>query len=171
MIRHLGIAVTLAIVSAAIPLSAANKPRLGPDKQTVVVWTNDDLEKLHTLGLISIVGRVDDEELASTSVPETYQKSQDPKWYAEQAAQLSDELENRQEQLREYQQALDDTRSLRDTTGGINFDYSDDLCITPEGCIQILQQGVNDAQERLAALEDLARHNGIPPGVLRGQTF
>ena len=170
MTRHLGIAITLALASAAIPLSAANKPRLGPDKQTVVVWTNEDLEKLRGLGLISIVGRTDEEGLPSTSVPESYQRNQDPEWYAEQAADLNNELEDRQEQLREYRQAIDDTRSLRDSTGGINFDGGDN-CVTPQSCIQIMQQGVNDAQARLAALEDLARHNGIPPGVLRGQTF
>lgn len=167
MTRHLGIAITLALASAAIPLSAANKPRLGPDKQTAVVWTNEDLTKLHVRCLISIVGRTD-EELPSLSVPESYQKSRDPEWYAEQAADLNNELEDRQEQLREYRQAIDDARSLKDTMGGINFDGGDN-CVTPDSCIQILQQGMNDAQARLAALEDLARHNGIPPGVLRGR--
>lgn len=168
MTRHLGIAITLALASAAIPLSAANKPRLRADKQTVMVWTNEDLEKLHVRDLISILGRTDEEELPSISVPESYQKSQDPEWYAEQAADLNDELEDRQEQLREYRQAIDDTRSLRDTVGGVNFDGGDN-CVSPDSCIQILQQGVNDAQARLAALEDMARHNGIPPGVLRRQ--
>src|SRR5207244_1959182 len=32
---------------AAIPLRAANRPHAGTDSQTIKVWTNDDLEKLH----------------------------------------------------------------------------------------------------------------------------
>ena len=55
MIRHLCISVCLALVSAAIPLRAANRSHAGTDSQNTVVWTNDDLEKPHSLGLISIV--------------------------------------------------------------------------------------------------------------------
>jgi hypothetical protein len=34
------------------PLRAANKPRAGMDSQNPVVWTNDNLERLHGLDLI-----------------------------------------------------------------------------------------------------------------------
>jgi hypothetical protein len=133
-----------------------------------VVWTNDDLEKLHSLGLISIVGRMEQEQLTSASAPAPYVETQDPEWYAEQAAQLRDELERRRAQLHEYQKALEDVRSLRETTGGINVDEGD-IGITPEAGIEFLQQRLNEAQMGLDALEDLARRNDIPPGSLRGQ--
>jgi len=158
----------MALSTLAIPLRAASKPRAGTDSRNPVVWTNDDLEKLHSLGLISIVGRMDEEQLTSASAPAPYVETQDPEWYAEQAAQLRDELERRRAQLHEYQKALEDARSLRETTGGTNVDESD-IGITPEAGIEFLQQRLNEAQMGLDALEDLARRNDISPGTLRGQ--
>jgi hypothetical protein len=43
------------------------------------------------------------------------------------------------------------------------------MAITPESGIEILRQRVNQTQTELDALEELARHHGIPPGALRGQ--
>lgn len=168
MIRQLCISVCLTLVSAAIPLRAANRPHAGTDSQTTKVWTNDDLEKLHAAGLISIVGQVDEGTSVSESAPRDYEVTQDPQWYAEQAARLHDELEYRQAQLCEYRQALDDARSLKESTGGINL-VGEDFAVTPEAGIEILQQRVNEAQAKLDDLEDLARRNDIEPGTLRGQ--
>jgi hypothetical protein len=168
MTHHAYAAVTLALISVAIPLRAANRPHAGTDRPDKVVWTNDDLEKLHGLGLVSIVGRVDEETPTSESAPGRYVKTQDPEWYAEQAANLRDELERRRAQLREYRQALEDAQNLRETTGGINLDEGD-VGITPEAGIEILQRRVQTRESELDELEDLARHNGIPPGTLRGQ--
>ncbi len=168
MTRYLCAVITLGLVSVAIPLRAANRPHAGTDSRDPVVWTNDDLEKLHSLGLISIVGRIDEERPTSASAPAPYVGTQDPEWYAEQAAKLRDELERRRAQLREYRQALEGAQSLRETTGGINLDEGD-VGITPEAGIEILQQRLNEAQTELHALEDLARRHGIPPGTLRGE--
>jgi len=168
MTHHTYAAVTLALISVAIPLRAANRPHAGTDSPDKMVWTNDDLEKLHRAGLISIVGRIGEEMPRLASAPGRYVKTQDPEWYAEQAAKLRDELEGRRAQLREYQQALEDAQSLRQTTGGINLDEGD-VGITPEAGIEILQRRVQTRESELDELEDLARHNGIPPGTLRGQ--
>ena len=162
----LAISMTLGIL--AIPLRAANKPRAGTDSQNPVVWTNDDLERLRALGLISIVGRTDEERPTSESAPGPYVSTQDPEWYAEQVAKLRDELERRRAQLGGYRQAIEDARSLKTMTGGINLDEGD-IGITPEAGIEILRQRVNEAKTELDALEDLARSNDIPPGTLRGQ--
>jgi len=58
MNHHLtfSLAISMTLSTLAIPMRAANKPRAGTDSRNPVVWTNDDLEKLHSLGLISIVG-------------------------------------------------------------------------------------------------------------------
>jgi hypothetical protein len=162
----LAISMTLSIL--ATPLRAASKPRAGTDGQSPVVWTNDDLARLHSFGLISIVGQSDEERPTSASAPVGYAKTQDPAWYAEQAAKLRDELQRRRAQLSGYRQALEDARSLKTTTGGINLDDGD-IGITPEAGIEILQRRVNEAQTELDALEDLARRNDIEPGTLRGQ--
>jgi hypothetical protein len=168
MTHHAYAAITLALISVAIPLRAANGPHAGTDSPDKMVWTNDDLKKLHRAGLISIVGRIDEEMPTPASAPGPYVKTQDPEWYADQAAQVRDELEFRQAQLGEFRQALEDARSLRQTTGGINLGEGD-LGITPESAIEVLEQRVNETQTDLDELEDLARRNDIAPGVLRGQ--
>ena len=61
MTRYFYYAVTLGLVSAVMPLRAANRPHAETDSQNTMVWTNDDLERLHSLGLISVVGRIDEE--------------------------------------------------------------------------------------------------------------
>jgi hypothetical protein len=167
MIRYLYAAVTLGLVSVAIPLRATSRPHARTDSQNTVVWTNDDLERLHALGLISIVGGVNEETQRSASLPPPYVETRDPRWYAEQAARLRDELERRRAQLGGYRQAIEDAKSLTTTTGGINLDEGD-IGITPEAGIEILQQRVSETQTELDALEDLARRNDVPPGALRG---
>jgi hypothetical protein len=168
MTRHLCVTATLALLSMATPLRAANQPHVETGRQGPMVWTNDDLERLHAFGLICIVGRMNEETRDSATLPQSYVKTRDPEWYAEQATKLRDELEQRQNQLREYRLALDDARSLRDTRGGISFDDGD-IGITPEAGIEILHQGVIEEQARLDELEDLARHHDMQPGTLRGQ--
>jgi hypothetical protein len=168
MTRHLYAALTLGLLSAAIPSRAANRPHAGTDGQNAAVWTTDDLEKLHALGLISIVGPTDKERPTSAAAPEPYVRIQDPDWYAAQAAELRDELERRQTQLREYRQALEDARTLRKMTSGINLDEGD-VGVTPQAGVETLQRRVNEAQTELDALGDLARRHGIPPGTLCSQ--
>src|SRR5258708_9136860 len=107
----LSVAISVTLSTLAIPVRAANKPRAGTDSQKIKVWTNDDLEKLHDVGLISIVGQVDEETSISESASRDYQITQDPEWYAEQAATLRAELEYRQGQLRGYRRGPPRTRS------------------------------------------------------------
>lgn len=158
----------LALVSASIPLCAANRPHTGAGSQSTLVWTNDDLNSLHERGLISIVGRMNEERSKPASSSQPYVKTHDPQWYAEQAAGLRDELEQRKAELAGYRQAIEDAKSLKTTTGGINLEEGD-IGITPEAGILILQRRVGETQSDLDALEDLAHRNDIPPGALRGQ--
>jgi hypothetical protein len=168
MTRYTYAAVLLGLSSVAIPFRAANRPHAVTDRQNKVVWTNDELDKLHALGLISIVGREDDENPNPAPVPAQYLRIKRPAWYAEQAAKLRGELENRQAQLRNYQQALDEARNLSESTGGLNL-ADEESAITPEAGIEILQQRVSETQSELDDLQDLARRNDIEPGALRGQ--
>jgi hypothetical protein len=167
MVRPLYAWVAMAIVSVAMPLRAANKPHAGRGNQNVV-WTNDDLARLHVPGLICILGQTNEEASKSESLAKPYVKTRDAAWYAEQAARLRDELERRRAQLSEYRHALEDARSLKETTGGINLDEGD-IGITPQAGIEILQGRAGEEQAKLDALEDLARRHDIPPGTLRGQ--
>ena len=120
--RHLYTDVTLVFVSLAMPSRAAERPRVGADSQTIKLWTNDDLETLHDLGLICIVGQINEETPKPASLPQPYMKTRDPEWYAEQAARLRDELERRRAQLDGYRQAIEEATSLMTMAGGINLD-------------------------------------------------
>jgi hypothetical protein len=138
------------------------------DGQNTMVWTNDDLEKLQSLGLISIVGR-SEEEISTPAASSGLQvRTTDTEWYAAQATKLRHELDRRQTQLREYQQSIEDVRNLEKTTGGVNLDEGD-LAITPEVGTEILERHVNEVQTDINELEDEARRHDIPPGTLRGQ--
>ena len=170
MNRHLAVslAISMTLATQAIPLRAANKPRAGKTEGAPVVWTNEDLAKLRDLDLISVVGQVPEGAAAQAAAPSPYVETKDPEWYAEQAAELHADLETREAELQQYRQAIEDARSLKTLTGGINLDEGD-IGITPEAGIEILKRRVNETQMALDALEDLARHHGIPPGTLRGQ--
>jgi hypothetical protein len=167
LIRHLYV-VTLGLFSVAIPLRAANRPHVGTDSQNGMVWTNDKLEKLHSLGLISIVGQIDQEESKPATARSEYVKTQDPEWYAEESARLRDELERLRAELDRYCRAIEDARSLETQASGIDLNAGD-IGITPQAGIENLQQRVSETETQLDGLEDLARRNDMPPGLLRGQ--
>jgi hypothetical protein len=166
--RYLTISLALALLPAVGPLHAAALPHAGSPGKSAVVWANEDLEKLEVRGLISVVGQIPEAAAAGAAAPAPYVSRKDPEWYAEQAAQLRDELERRQAQLDGYRRALEAARSLETSTDGINLDEGD-IAITPEAAINILQRRVAAAQAEFDDLEDLARRNDIAPGTLRGK--
>lgn len=131
-------------------------------------WTNEDVERLSRVpGLISVVGQPTNQVSQGVEVPAPPSITKDPAWYAEQAVSLNARIEADQADFRDFTQALDDVRELKSTTGGVNL-AEDDIGITPQATIEILQNRVREAQRELDALEDLARRNGIPSGALRG---
>ena len=168
MNRYLYYVVSLGLVAASMSLRAADRPHAGTGSKNTMVWTNDNIEKLDHFGLISIVGRIDEERPALAPAPGVYARAEDPKWYTVRATELREKLERRQTQLREYKQAIEDARSLRKTTGGVNLD-EDDIGITPGAGVEILEARVSEVQSEMNALEDLARRHDIPPGTLREQ--
>jgi hypothetical protein len=168
MICQLYVGFCLALVTAAIPLRAADEPHAGMGSIQAVVWTNDDLANLRDPGLICIVGQISEVTPKASTPTQPFVKTQDPDWYAEQAARLRDELERRKGQLDEYRQSIEEATSLKTAAGGTNLDEGD-IGITPQTGIEILQQRLSEAQSQLDALEDMARRNGIEPGTLRGR--
>jgi hypothetical protein len=166
MARCLNAIAGIAVVLTAIPLSAANRPHSGTDSQNTKVWTNDDLEKIRGLGQLSVVGPSDNESSKQVLPHRAFTNIEDPEWYSAQATRLQDELDQRRAELQSYEQALEDARSLREMTGGINLEEGQ-VGLTPESALQTLRERVNDTQTQLDALQDLARRNGIAPGALR----
>ena len=132
------------------------------------MWTNADIAKLPDPG-ISLIGPEPVEGLAPTaneeSNEEPYDRTKGPYWYADESARLHGELARREAALRQYVQAIDDAKNLRNTESGMALDQGD-AGITLQAGIQNLQSQVREVQEQLEELADLARRNGIVPGVV-----
>lgn len=169
MRRSLSISFILASFVAGGTLRAASGPRAGSAPEANGTWTNEDLQRLDKVPeLLSVVGQPSNETSQGVDASALHSMTEDPHWYAAQAASLNARLEAEEADLRKFTQALDDARELKSSTGGVNL-AEDDIGITPEATIEILQSRVRETQREIGALEDLARQNDIPPGVLRGQ--
>ena len=161
-----------AVVALAIafPSHAAEKPRPKQDNQAKKVWTNDDMDQLRTQGLIStfiLAPETTPQAPAAPPEPATFTpKTEDPTWYAEQAAILQAELDKREAALREAQANLAQV-AQGITQPGIAMDKPN-AGVTPEAGIAVLAAQVLEVQTQLDELSDLARQNNISPGVLRG---
>jgi hypothetical protein len=171
------LALTLFLIAMAMPSHAADKQSSAQAGQAGKIWTNDDLDQLRARGLISIVGPFPEPapEAPEPATPPPavapqatpYVRTQDPDWYADQAALLQAQLDETQAALRQAQDSLAQAASLPQTQGGINLAQAS-VGVTPEAGIAILEARLSEIQSQLDDLADLARQNYIPPGVLRG---
>jgi hypothetical protein len=166
-------AAALALVIACSS-QAAEKPRpaQGNQNQPKKVWTNDDMDQLRARGLISIVGQEAAEPATQAPAAPTEPTSpvyasrlDDPEWYAETAADLQAELDKRQAALLQQQTAIAQAAD-RITQPGLAMDKGD-AGVTPAAGVANLQAQVQEVQNQLEELSDLARQHDIPPGVLR----
>jgi hypothetical protein len=169
------IAAALALLIAC-SLHAAEKPRpaQGNQNQPKKVWTNEDMDQLRARGLISIVGQ-EVNAATTTQAPAAHAEAvspvyasrlDDPEWYAETAADLQAELDKRQAALQQQQTAIAQAVD-RITQAGLALDKGSPGMTPAEGLAN-LQAAVQEVQNQLDELSDLARQHDIPPGVLRG---
>jgi hypothetical protein len=159
----------------AMPSRAVEKPRpvQADQNHPPKIWTNDDMDQLHWRGLISIVGQEPNEAAtpsatapSETPAPVYNSQLEDPTWYAQKSADLREELDKRQAALREQQTALVNAANGI-TQPGVAMDQPS-AGVTPEAGLANLAAQVQEVQNQLDELGDLARQNGIAPGVLRG---
>jgi hypothetical protein len=153
---------------------AAEKPRpaQGNQNQPKKVWTNDDMDQLRVRGLISIVGQEAAVPAAQPpaapavpAFPVYASRLDDPVWYADQVADLQAELDRREAALHEQLTAIA-LAADRITQPGLALN-KDNAGVTPASGVAILQTKVQEIQNQLDELSDLARQHDIPPGVLR----
>ena len=153
----------------ALPSHAAQNPIPAQAGKTKKVWTNDEMDQLRARGLIStfnVATETAAQTPAAPSEPATFTaRTEDPAWYAEQAAILQAELDKREAALREAQMAIAQAAEGI-TQPGVAMDKSN-AGVTPEAGIDILKAQAREVQTQLDELNDLARQNNIPPGVLR----
>ena len=154
--------------AVAGPLETKVDQRGARPDTTSFVWTNDEIDMLRSGNVpVSIFGQ----RAPSLAGPERnklpYDRTKDPAWYAQQAAILRAEIDAGQADLMRQQGALLSAKNERQTDPGVAMDTRS-AGITAEAGIENLQARVQEAQDQLDALADLAQHNGIPPGVLRG---
>lgn len=131
---------------------------------TTHLWTNADLANLPDPG-ISLIGPEPVTGVEAAPTEEPYDRTKDPYWYADEASRLQAELAQRETALQQYVEAIEDARNRRNTESGIALDQGN-AGITLQSGIENLQSQVREVQEQLAELADLARRNGIVPGVV-----
>jgi predicted Zn-dependent protease len=103
---------------------------------------------------------------AEAASPVYASRLDDPEWYAETAADLQAELDKRQAALQQQQTAIAQAVD-RITQAGLALDKGSPGMTPAEGLAN-LQAAVQEVQNQLDELSDLARQHDIPPGVLRG---
>lgn len=174
--RHFPIAAAVALL-VACSSQAAEKPRPAQANQNQAkkVWTNEDLYQLHSRGLISIVGQESPASAPAASesatpaepaYPAYESRLNDPQWYADTAAYLQDELDKRAAALRQQQAAIAQAAD-RVTQPGLSLTQPN-AGVTPAAGVANLEADVQEVQNQIDELSDLARQHNIEPGVLRG---
>jgi hypothetical protein len=167
----------VAVLAMACASHAAEKPRPAAQnqKRPTKVWTNEDMGQLRARGLISIVGQEPGAEAApaqpaaapseTASFPAYDSRLDDPAWYAQTAADLQAELDQRAADLQQQQEAMAQAKN-RVTQPGVALDKPS-VGITPAQGLANLEGRVQEIQDQLDELADLARQHDIPPGDLR----
>ncbi len=166
------------VLTASLTAQAAERPQPKPADRNAIasstrkVWTNDDMPELRARASISIVGQEPGQARppeqaapAEPSYPTYDSRLDDPEWYAKTAAALQAELNQGQAELQQEQQALDLARE-RITQPGVNMN-APSIAVTPDAALALLQAHVQELQDQLDELADLARRHDIPPGDLR----
>ena len=146
------------------------KPRPAVFKRT---WTSEEVEALREKGLISLVGQqppamasaepaAPNPGQAAPLVPRPV-RALDPEWYAEQAEKLRAAIGANDAVSNLIRRELSNARYWE---AGINL-KRENIGITPQSELEILDAHNREEQEKIAALWEKARRNGIPPGALR----
>ena len=141
------------------PAAAHASPAPSSNKK---VWTNDDVSDLRDSSQISTVGQATAKS-GKTGQAAASSKNKDSNWYRSQITKLQGQLPPLDAQIAQLRATINgtaqgDTKSSSRPTGVKGGDWQTEL-----GELQTKRDGI---VAQIAALEDEARHNGIPPNAL-----
>jgi hypothetical protein len=144
--------------TATAPASAPPTPQTNQAPQKKV-WTNDNLIGSPDPAGNSIAA-ITAGPNAGTSSPSKSKSKKDAKWYHDQIAKLQSQIPPLDKSIAELQAVLDGkTVNEPQHNGGNRIgDWKDQL--------QQLEKKRQDALDKISALEDAARHNGVAPNAL-----
>jgi hypothetical protein len=170
----LGLAFAIPAAFAAGNISTAVSPRPWPDR-TVKVWTNDDLATLgppfetasQTSSTIPIAPSTAAHEVPDSNFDQGTPRihlnpAQDPQWYSQQLATLEAEvaaIASKEEQLRNFRATgtgLPTGLNIAAPCEGVGTD----------NLIAQLDARRREIEQQIDALDDTARQNDMPPGIL-----
>lgn len=156
------------------PSSAAVKNAAPAPDREKKVYTNDDIDRMWPKPKLSVVSssrtpiRAAATPRAKNVTNEPLTPEKDPLWYAQQVAPLEAELgqiATREESLREFR-ASASTHALPGMRVGLQLNGPCDG-ITTDNQIQQLAFRREEIEQQIAALEDTARENDMPPAIIR----
>jgi len=167
----LSTALLCAKTAAALPARPKTRVTRSADVDKQKTWTDQDIPFLRENAPISIIGDrggAAQDGVSNATAPASGDslfdlQQKNPHWYAAQMQMLRGRIDADEDQVR-------NVREIRETGDGISGAVPLDKNapgLSPEATIQILQCDENSIRVKMDELEDLARVNGIDPGVLR----
>jgi hypothetical protein len=144
--------------SSSAPSSQAQAAPI-PNAKPAKVWTNDDVDTLHSNPGVSVIGKPAPQNASATS--KVYSQQKDPAWYRKQIESLRAEIDKLDPQIAKLQAFL---------SGEIISDpptMHHKLVPTPQDQLKQMQAKRQADETKIEDLLDRARHNGILPGALR----
>lgn len=145
--------------TGSVPTSQS-APAQQTEPETKKVWTNDDVSDLRDHSPISTFTGTNAKPANPRGQTAPTAKARDAKWYRDQILKLQAKIPPLDDKIHQLQAALDGktVNSVR-TYGAVRADdWRDQL--------SRLQKQRNNISDKIAAIEDEARHNGVLPNTL-----
>ncbi len=147
---------------SATPPAPATTTQSAPDPSSTApaptkrVWTNDDMGDIHRNSTISTFTAPNAKTTNGNGKPATAAKSKDAKRYQDQINALRAKLPPIDDKIAQLNAVLSGKTVQETRTYGGNHidDWHDELLK--------LQKQRTDIEDRISAVQDQARHNGIP---------
>jgi hypothetical protein len=175
------LALVLAVLVAPGPAGVRGGVALGAQagsgekaksKKAKKVWTNEDLERLREGSPISVMGGAaakgagaeaagGGEKAEAGGAP--YIKAKDPQWYRQRMGSLRAELEKIESEISHLRKFVENPYTGQ---AGLSVNQENGR-LSPANQIELLERRRNEVRRQMDDLEDEARRNGIPSGVLR----